>query len=114
MSLTKLDILLQRATTEEKSGEVVEVEKRKYNEIAELSFAEDPEFAIKETDSMLLRFLKHVLIEGGYKYSDLLGQQKIVYSTFYNIKRTGRINFEMFERFMNVIGEEFEIKWLKD
>lgn len=87
---------------------------RPYNEISEKLFSNDTLFIIKETDSYLLRFLKKELIDGGYKYSDFLGIEKITYSTFYNMGKSGKINYEMFERFMRIAGLKFEISLIPE
>ena len=109
---TVLENLLDKARKQNQKNEeekAKEKPKRSYTEIGSMKFSEDEEFKIKEEDSYLLRFLKKVLIEGGFTYNDFLGQEKIIYSTFYNMKSSGKVSFETFDKFMRVAGVEYEL-----
>ena len=110
MSLGQLLEVAREEVERNKRVEINAKPKRSYRELKDMKFADDPQFQINDDDSSLLKVLKNILIEHGYTYADFLGQEKIIYSTFYNMINSKKLNFEIFEKFMRVAGLEWEIK----
>ena len=87
----------------------VTVEKREYKSgLTELTFKDCPRMQIHPDDSLMLRTLKTFLIENNITYGDVIGQEKISYSTFYAMERTKKVNVEIFERILKLLNYEIQ------
>jgi len=107
--MSRLNELISEASRVTSTITPISTPKRKYVDMKEVYFKDCPDFEINEEDSELFKLFKTIMRNNNFKYGDFLGKDRIVYSTFYNMKKTKRINFEMFQRFLNLVGLEIEL-----
>lgn len=83
-------------------------EKRSYQALKDKLFSECPRMARHPEDSDLLKTLKDFLFNNNITYEQVIGKNKVNYSTFYFMETHHRVNYEIFERIIHTCGYEID------
>lgn len=83
-------------------------EKRSYIALKDKLFSECPRMARHPDDSDLLKALKNFLFSNNITYEQVIGKNKVNYSTFYFMETHHRVNYEIFERIIHTCGFEID------